>query len=64
MASPYKTLTNDLAAYKKEQEEEKTNQEAFCTAVMADKRKGASKFHQQPAKGAQLGQERKVDVQN
>ena len=39
----YKTLTNDLAAYIKEQEEEKRAQEAFRDAVMADKRKGAAK---------------------
>jgi len=39
----YKTLTDDLAAYKKEQGEEKKDQEAFRTAVMTDKRKGAAK---------------------
>lgn len=39
----YKLLVNDLAAYKKEQEEEERDQEAFRAAVLADKRKGAAK---------------------
>ena len=39
----YKTLTDDLAGYKKEQGEEKKDQEAFRTAVLEDKRKGAAK---------------------
>jgi len=39
----YEALMNDLVAYKKEQEEEKKDQEAFRAAVIADKRKGASK---------------------
>jgi len=39
----YKTLMSDLAAYEKEQEEEKKDQEAFRAAVMEDKRKGAAK---------------------
>ena len=39
----YKTLMNDLADYKKDQEEEKRDQEAFRAAVTADKRKGAAK---------------------
>jgi len=42
-SSHYKTLISDLAAYKKEQEEEKTDQEAFRAAVTADKRKWAAK---------------------
>jgi len=41
-SSHYKTLTSDLAAYKKEQEEEKKDQDAFRAAVVADKRKGAA----------------------
>ena len=36
-------LVNDLADYKREQEEEKKDQEAFRAAVLADKRKGATK---------------------
>ena len=42
-SSYYKTLTNNLAAYKKEQEGEKRGQEAFCDTVMADKREGSAK---------------------
>ena len=37
------TLVRDLAGYKKEQEEEEKDQEAFRAAVMGDKRKGAGK---------------------
>jgi ATP-binding cassette, subfamily G (WHITE), member 2, SNQ2 len=39
----YKTLMDDLFTYRKEQEEEKRDQEAFRAAVIADKRKGATK---------------------
>ena len=39
----YKILMEDLATYKKGQEEEKEDQEAFRAAVLADKSKGAAK---------------------
>ena len=42
-SSHYATLMSDLASYKKEQEEERKDQDAFRAAVMADKRKGAAK---------------------
>ena len=42
-SSHYSNLINDLAAYKREQVEEKADQEAFRAAVIADKRKGAAK---------------------
>lgn len=42
-SSHFKTLMNDLSAYRKEQEAEKEDQEAFRAAVIADKRKGAAK---------------------
>ena len=42
-SSHYESLVNDLTAYKREQEEEKKDQEAFRAAVIADKRNGAAK---------------------
>ena len=41
-SAQYKTMMSDLAAYKREQEEERQDQEAFRAAVIADKRKGAA----------------------